>query len=485
MEPNHHGLRLTSLPPLTQFRYRCIQLNTTFGCDEKMIFSRRAFGKRLALGATALAMSGWISPASAGNDRVVVLTAYPDDMVTLFETAFAKAHPGIDVQVIWAQSHEAAMKLRSPDQGGIDVYWAPSLHTFPALGKAGAFQPLAVDRAALPGRIGAQSISDPAGQYEAFEVAGYGIVLDPAAAAKLGLTPPKTWADLAGAAWQGHVTLPDAGPVGFAPALYDIILQAEGWERGWALITEIAGNATLQTVGPMSALAVQQGEAVAGLAIDFITRAAIANGQALAMIYPGRTAFLPAHVAITRTASHPEAARAFVDFLLGPEGQALLFRPDVARYPVRPAAYEATPAGTPDPFARPADTAFAYDADLGVARAGLIAALFEQAITRRHDRQVALWADLHRAEAALAKAPDAALAADLAEARRLATMVPVTAAEAADTGFAAPFRHHAAGHGEAVEPLPVEADWASRLDQAQAEAETRVARVLAALPAAH
>jgi hypothetical protein len=45
-------------------------------------------------------MLAWISPASAENDRVVVLTSYPDDMVTLFETAFAKAHPGIAAHVV-------------------------------------------------------------------------------------------------------------------------------------------------------------------------------------------------------------------------------------------------------------------------------------------------------------------------------------------------------------------------------------------------
>lgn len=440
---------------------------------------------RLLMMATALA-TGLAGSAYARDDRVVVMTSYPDDMVSLFEAAFEKANPGVAVQVVWKHAREAAAALRQSDHGGVDVYWTPSVGTFPAMRDAGLFQPLAVDRAALPGRIGAQPISDPKGFYEAFEVAGYGIVTNPAALARLGLAEPRSWSDLTDPRYAGRVAMPVAAQVGFSPELYDVILQGLGWDRGWALLSEIAGNA--QPVGNGGGITdlVESGKAAAGLTIDFFVRSAIANGHALRLSYPDHTAFLPAQVALVTDAPHPEAAHAFVDFVLGPEGQRLLFHPDVRRYPVRPAVYTDAPPGTVNPFARPDSASFAYDPNLGIARAGLIVALFEAMVTKRHDQLVTLWGDLHRAEEALAKSPDAAASAPLAEriarARSLAGLTPVTADEASDPAYLAPFRSRRTAHGGDKTAAPGEGDWTARIDRAQAEAAAIIADALAALP---
>ncbi|CAH2603580.1 Extracellular solute-binding protein [Rhodovastum atsumiense] len=440
-------------------------------------------GRRVMLAAMGAALLGAAVPARATGNRVVVMTAYPDPLVSLFEAAFIRAHPDIAVQIVGKSSREAAEILRSPDQGGIDVYWAPSLATFHALHGAGVFHPLGVDRAVLPGQIGAQRISPPDGMFEAFEVAGYGIVANPATLARLGLPVPRDWRDLADARWAGQVVLPDAGHVGFSPAMYDIILQAEGWEHGWALISEIAGNARLEPVGPLVAHTVAEG-AAAGLTIDMPVRSAIARGSAVTLTYPAETAFLPAHLAITAKAPHPEAARIFVDFLLGPQGQALLFRPEALRYPVRPDAYAAAPDGTVNPFARPEAARFAYRPGLGIARAGLVTALFEHMIARPHARLVALWADLHRAEAALARAPDVGLAATLAEARARLTAVPVSATEAVDATTLLAFRQRGSAHDGKVVETDIEQGWDAARARSLDEAAALVARVLAARPAA-
>lgn len=436
-------------------------------------------GRLLAWTAAALVAA---APAWALENRVLVMTSYPDEMAALFETAFEKAHPGTDVQVVWKQSRDAAALLREPGQGGVDVYWTPSLTTFPAMRDAGAFRPLAVDRAVLPGRIGAQPISDSKGFFEAFEVAGYGIAVNPKTLAALGLAEPQAWRDLTDPRYAGKVALPIAGQVGFSPALYDIILQGEGWERGWALLSEVAANAELLANGGHITDAVEMG-AAAGLTIDFFVRSAIANGRPLALTYPARTAFLPAQVAITAAAPHPDAARAFVDFVLGRDGQAMLFHPDVRRYPVRPDVYAAAPTGIVNPFARPETASFAYDAELGIARAGLIAALFERAIVERHDRLTTLWGAIHKAEAALAKTPDPAAAAQVARARSLAEAVPVSAAQAVAPEFLAPFRTRRTAHDGEGEPGAAEQAWSQSLDQAHGEALVLVQRVLAALPA--
>ena len=145
--------------------------------------------------------------------------------------------------------------------------------------------------------MGAEELSDPF--FEAYDVAGYGVAVNPTLLKDLGLPAPKAWRDLASPIYAGHLAAPIPSKVGFAPALYDIVLQAEGWENGWALLSEISANAELLASGPGPTASVREGKFPLALSIDFFALQAQANGMPVAFIYPERTAFLPAHIAIT------------------------------------------------------------------------------------------------------------------------------------------------------------------------------------------
>src|SRR5262245_56429162 len=126
------------------------------------------WGRACLLGAAVIALG-----AAAAEQEVVVLTSYPEEMTIQYEEAFERAHPGTQVRILWQQGRDAMATLRGADRGGVDVYWSPAAFNFPTLADEGLFMPLAVDRKVVPGRIGAQPISDRANRYEAFEVAGY------------------------------------------------------------------------------------------------------------------------------------------------------------------------------------------------------------------------------------------------------------------------------------------------------------------------
>lgn len=432
--------------------------------------SRRALlaGLPAALGAALVSRR-----AHAAGDALVVVTSFPEELTTRYEAEFEKAQPDLHVQFVWKQSRDALALLSQQDQGGVDVYWAPSLGNFPILRDRGAFRPLAVDRAALPGRLGAQPICDPKGMFEAYDLAGYGIVYDPAALAALGVAVPRRWSDLAAPALAGRIAMPLAGKVGFSPALYDIILQAEGWERGWALLAEIAGSAQLSGSGPGPTGAVKEGRAALGLTIDFLALGAQANGAGVGFAYPERTAFLPGHIAITAATRRPEAARAFVDFALSTKGQKLLMEADSSRHPARPDAYAGKAERIVDPFALPEGSFFDYDAEIGRRRPGLISVLFDLSIAERHAETVAFWRALHAAEARLAATPAVSAAETVAEARKLAGFVPVSAAEASEPALLDRFS------GRDVKDPDLAGRWRAEIGAARAEA----ARQLASLDA--
>jgi phosphoglycerate transport regulatory protein PgtC len=392
----------------------------------------------LVFSALAVVSAGVCGRASADpttSDSVTVVTSYPEQMTTRFQEAFERKYPNIHVRIVWKQRKDAFDMLGQPDGGGADVYWAPSLENYRALAEIGAFAPIGADRKLLPGKLGAQWISDPGGAFEAAEIAGYGVAVNLDSLKRHGLASPKAWRDLASPAFRGQLAVPVAGRVGFSPVLYDIIFQSEGWAPGWALLSEIAANASSAKggLGPISA--VESGDAAVGFAIDFFAAAAAANGEPIAMVYPERTAFVPAHVALMAHAPHPELARSFVDFLLSRDGQRLLLQPDISRHPVRLDAYQPPPPGVADPFSN-VDKLFPFDAEKARLRRNAIVALFDVAVTEQLDQLKKLWPLIQQAEAADA-APAQKAAAALA--REKAGFVPMTAAQADDPEFLARF----------------------------------------------
>lgn len=341
----------------------------------------------------------WVlGPASAlavAPQPVVVLTSYPEEMMSRFEEAFEQANPDYRLQILWRQGFDALPFLRQQDQGGVDVYWAPSPGNFARLARDGGWQPLGVDLTGLPAKVGDTALRDGQARYQATELAGYGFATNPQMLKELGMEAPKDWTDLLDARLRGRIALPDPGRVGFAPVLLDIVLQAYGWERGWALWSEIAGQSRLVSRGgTLVSDEVASGRAAVGLSIDFFVASAVSNGQPVDFVYPAHGGLNPAHIAITRKAHQVEGARAFVRFVLSDAGQALLADPDIRKLPVRPSVYAQLPVGYHDPFAAP----YRYQ-EASRERLALVTSLFVQWLGQPHERLAALWARVHAGEA--------------------------------------------------------------------------------------
>jgi len=427
------------------------------------------FLQRYTLGLLCLLAALPLGSLQAEERRhVTVMTSYPEEMTQRFEAAFTKLHSDVDVQIIWRQSRDAFAELSKPDHGGIDVYWSPALQTFAGFHGTKTFAPLKVDRAVLPGKLGDQPLSDSDGAYEAFEVAGYGLAYNPSFLKELGADVPKSWHAAADAKFAGKITMPRPSHVGFAPALYEVILQGEGWDKGWALLSEVAGNANWDADAHSIDALVDKKTALA-LTIDFLPLTAAANGKPVAIAYPKKTTFLPAHVALLDGAPHAGEGKLFIDFLLSEKGQSLLLDADVRRYPVRPDVYK-TASNMIDPFALPKDDLVAYDNAIAAGRRSLVISLFDVALYEERDRLKTLWGRLHQLEKSSSdnvKTDKAKIdTAKIAEARKLLAFVPVTAEQSLDKAFLAPV-------AKAKElPAEIREEWhkavEAHLDQAEA-----------------
>jgi ABC-type Fe3+ transport system substrate-binding protein len=405
--------------------------------------------RKFIAGVAALGVSA-SCPVVAAPRPVVVMTSFQDELVSRFEAAFEKAHPQYRLQVIWRMPHDAAPYLRQPAQGGVDVYWAASPRTFASLARDSVWRKLPVDRAGLPERVGNTPLADAQGYYTATEMAGFGFAIAPTVLTARQLTAPADWTDLADPRLAGLVALPIPARVGFAPSIVEIVLQAYGWERGWALWSQIAANAVLVDRGATFVTdEVATGRCAVGVSIDFFVTSAIANGAALDFVYPRHTGVNPAHAAITSSSPNPAGAKAFVEFLLTQSGQKILAHPDIRRLPVRPSAYDGLPAGYFNPFAAAASGGLQFNGEAARPRLSLSSAVFQQMLVQPHDDIKALW---QRVRAAQARGKP------VAAARKQLETPPITESEAADEALRRQFANRLEGN-LSQQLLAVETSW--------------------------
>ncbi len=376
--------------------------------------------------------------ALAQAQQVIVLTSFPRELFEAYKAAFERANPGWNMVVVSKPTTAGITQIREragrPD---VDVFWASAVDAFVYLKENGLLErytPPAEVRRGIPDRVAGFPINDPDGYFVGFAVSGYGIMWNTVYLDRRRLPEPKEWEDLLAPYYFGHLVMSTPSRSGTTHLTVETLLQGYGWNRGWQLLVQMAGNMgalTERSFGvPEAVIAGQYG---IGIVIDFFGLSAIASGHPVRFVYPKVTSIVPANVGIVRGAPNPEGARRFVNYLLSDEGQLLLLRPEIARLPVRVSLYARAPAGFPNPFRMSPGVKF--DADLSAARYQLVTRLFDQVVTFRHTELRRAWEAIYAAERAVEEARRQGR--DVGEAERLlrqarasARLVPVSEATA-------------------------------------------------------
>jgi len=244
------------------------------------------------------------------------------------------------------------------------------------------------------------------------------------------------------AVYHGHVGMSAPSRSGTTHLTVETLLQGEGWEKGWAKWKFIAGNfktVTERSFGVPDG--VNSGDFGIGIVIDFFGLSSKASGFPVDFVYPKVTTLVPANVGVIKNAPHPEAARAFIDFLLSDEGQTILLDKKIMRLPVNPKAYAKAPPGFPNPFKdHSIGAAVKFDVLKSKARYNLVNSMFDVMITYRLDDLRNAVKAIQDAEAKLAGKSNPKARAMIEEARALVAALPITEAQAADPAFAGIFK---------------------------------------------
>src|SRR4029453_6079873 len=94
---------------------------------------------------------------------------------------------------------------------------------------------------AHPAKVADFPVHDPDGFYYGFAISGYGLMWNTRYLQAHKLPAPKEWVDLVTPAYFGHLVMSAPSRSGTTHLTVEVILQAYGWDKGWALLLNAGG----------------------------------------------------------------------------------------------------------------------------------------------------------------------------------------------------------------------------------------------------
>ena len=384
---------------------------------------------------------------SASAKDVVIVTSFPKELFETYKKTFEAKHPGTTVVINSKPTPAGVTYLRETKaKPEADIFWVSAPDAFQTLDSDGLLEKYAPPKeimAKIPAKVGNFPIHDPDGKYFGFAISGYGLMWNKNYLKAHKLPAPKEWTDLTQPRYYNHLIISAPSRSGTTHLTIETILQAYGWEKGWALLLNAGGNMgsiTDRSFGVPEA--VISGQYGIGVVIDFFGLSAIASGQPVDFVYPSLTSVVPASVGIVKGGPNPQEARMFVNYLLSEAGQMVLFAPEIARLPVIPDLYAKAPKDYPNPFKRKLG-GVEFNDELSSSRRDVVNSLYDHIITFRHKELREAWKSIYGAEAALAKSKSTTAAQGknlISEARKLAAQTPINDKRASDKEVTGAFK---------------------------------------------
>jgi len=244
---------------------------------------------------------------------LTVYTAGPGSLAKSLATGFEK-QSGIKVNIFQATTGKVMARLEAEQANPqADVLISASWDTAEDLQQRGWLLPYQSPNAAkVPDAF-------KTADYVAQGISALGIVWN----TQSGTPEPKNWQDLTAPAFKDKVTTPDPALSGASLDLLMGLQNSEG-EKAWTLFQQLKENGMVMS-GPnaQAVTPVLQGAKAAVFgAVDYVTYNAIAQGEAVKVIFPeSGTVAAPRPMMILKSSQHADDAKKFVDYVLSDEGQ--------------------------------------------------------------------------------------------------------------------------------------------------------------------
>jgi len=289
----------------------------------------RGISRRSLIGSALAATAAWSARAapSPGPDALYQraksegrLTWYiahiASEEAEILGRMFTRAYPGVDVAVVRATGQVIYQKLSADLRAGAkncDVFSSTDLGHYVTLKQRGllaAYRPLAADTLREPFRDAdpSQMTQVTNTNYTSLVYRTVAVTADEA---------PRRWSDLTDPKWSGRIAV---GHPAYSGAMGTWVYQMNKL-YGWAFFEKLARNkpqVARSLVDPTTTLV--SGERDIGMGPSDLILDQAARGNPVALRVPEDGSMLQnGPTAILKDAPHPEAAKLFVEFLLGEE----------------------------------------------------------------------------------------------------------------------------------------------------------------------
>jgi iron(III) transport system substrate-binding protein len=328
-------------------------------------------------------------------DELLIASPHRDEIKEEIERAFSqwyRRESGRAVRAIWLDLGGSSNikkflsdRLAAGPTAGVDIFFGGGTDPFVSYKLPDELlQSIPPDLHGVP-------LYDPEYHWYGVVLSSFGIMFNRAVLERTGLPIPQTWGDLgsevysrAGGGWIGAADPRHSSSV---HVIYENILQAYGWEKGFAVLARAAANSK-EFVRESTSVPrqVQIGDVACAPVIDLYAFSLIAREgrERIGFVLPeGQTVITPDAVAIVRGAPHLDVAQDFVRFLMCDDGQKIWMlrrgvpggptRYDLSRPSVLPHLYELPKeqvAVTVNPFLTKA--ALRYDGKLASRRLNVL-----------------------------------------------------------------------------------------------------------------
>jgi len=261
-----------------------------------------------ALLATLLAVT-----ARAGE--ITAYTALEEDDVKVYLDAFAKAKPGIKVNVLRLSTGDLIARiLAEKSNPRHDIIWGTAITQVSdprVLEMAEPYRPKGIE-AVKP------QFKDPAGRW--FATTGYfaGFCVNTEALKKHNLPMPTSWQDLLNPVYKGQIVMPNAASSGTGYLQIVSLLQMKGEEKGWQFLKDLDKNmAQYIKSGSRPCKMAASGEYAIGLSFAFAGVKQIMEGYPVKLVIPKEGAGYEVEVSmLMKSAKNKQDAQQFLDWLL-------------------------------------------------------------------------------------------------------------------------------------------------------------------------
>ncbi|RST83837.1 extracellular solute-binding protein [Aquibium carbonis] len=274
----------------------------------------RMFLKAFLAGAALL---GAATGASAVEGTLTLYTSQPNNDAQQTIDAFMAKHPGVTVTFVRDGTTTLMARLLAELEAGAspaDVLLIADSVTMEDLASDGKL--LAYPEADVSAYDAA--IQDPERMWFPTKLITTGIIYNTNAP-----MVPASWSDLLKEEAKGQVAMPS--PLTSGAALIHTQAIVANLEQGWSYYEQLAANGAQASGGNGGVLqAVAGGEKLYGMIVEFLPIREKAKGAPVEFVFPTEgVSAISEPVAILSGTKNPDAAKAFVDFLVSREGQEL------------------------------------------------------------------------------------------------------------------------------------------------------------------